>query len=320
MTAATIRLSRTEVSFPSPRCRMAKQRSRMIIDNHMQTGWRVRRTLICCVLAGLLAAFGGPATGRQSEALRVMTFNVRLPVAQDGPNDWQHRKALVAASILRERPDVIGTQELKQEQADYLLARLRGYSWFGMDRRGGHSDEHMAIFYRRDRLRLLDLGNFALSDTEDVPGSISWGHPYPRMVTWGLFEMKSDRRRFYLYNTHFPYRAEDELARTKSAQAIRRRLESLPTDVPLVVTGDFNTEPGSPTYALLTEILSDTRLTALKASGPEATFHAFTGKAARRIDWILTRGFRVKRIHTDAGMRNGRYPSDHFPVTVDLEW
>jgi endonuclease/exonuclease/phosphatase family metal-dependent hydrolase len=251
-----------------------------------------------------------------------MTFNVRLPVAQGGPNDSQHRKALVAASILRERPDVIGTQELKQEQADFLLARLRGYSWFGMDRRGGHSDEHMAIFYRRDRLRLLDLGNFALSDTEDVPGSISWGHPYPRMVTWGLFEMRSDRRRFYLYNTHFPYRAEDDLARTKSAQGTRRRLESLPTDVPLVVTGHSNTEPGSPTYAVLTEILLDTRLAGAQGEGARRHLPRLhgQGRAAHRLDpdvRFSCESNPYRRQHAERPLPLGPFSSHHGPRMVN---
>ena len=278
---------------------------------------RSRRGALIPWVAALLAIAGAPAA---AEPLRVMTFNVRVPVAQDGPNLWERRKALLAEVVARARPDLIGTQELKKEQGDYLLARLSGYAWFGSDRRGGHDDEHMGIFYRRDRLRLLELGNFALSDTPRVPGSISWGHPYPRMVTWGLFESRASGRRFYLYNTHFPYRAEDEAARTKAAEAIAQRIAALPADVPVVLTGDFNTEPGSPAHRLLTEALADARLSAPRATGPEATFHAFTGKAERRIDWILARGARPRRVHTDASAREGRYPSDHFPVIADFDW
>ena len=86
-------------------------------------------------------------------------------------------------------------------------------------RGGGADDEHMGVLYRTDALRLVESGDFWLSDTPDVVGSITWGNLYPRMVTWGLFESRDDGRRFYLFNTHFPYRDEDDAARTRCAQA-----------------------------------------------------------------------------------------------------
>ena len=279
-----------------------------------------RRLLLLALCATGLPAGGAFAAGGASAAgaLRVMSFHVRVPVAQDGRHAWPHRRNLLVETIARESPDVVGTQELTKVQGDYLLSRLPGYAWFGIDRRGGHGDEHMAIFYRRDRLRLVELGNFWLSETPTVPGSISWGHPFPRMVTWGLFETVADGRRFYVYNTHFPYRTEDEPARTRAAAAIAARIAGLPPAVPVVLTGDFNTEPGSPAYALLTGSLADARAQAGKVSGPDGTFHAFSGVPRRRIDWILARGLRAVRFHTDAGQRDGLYPSDHFPVTADF--
>jgi endonuclease/exonuclease/phosphatase family metal-dependent hydrolase len=271
-------------------------------------------------IAAAVAALIADVAPAAAATLRVMTFNVRVPLAQDGPNAWPNRKSLLGDVVARARPDIIATQELKKEQGDYLIDRFPGYAWFGSDRRGGDDDEHMGIFYRRDRLRIVELGNFWLSDTPRVPGSISWGHPYPRMVTWGLFEAKADGRRFYVYNTHLPYRAEDEPARTKGAQAIAAHIASLPADVPLILAGDFNTVPGSPTYAALDEALDDVRTTTASLRGPEATYHAFTGKADRRIDWIFVRGFKPVSVATDATRRGNVYPSDHYPVVAELRW
>lgn len=274
-------------------------------------------------LKWLLAAiwlFVGSVAMAAPQPLRVMTFNVRLPLAQDGPNQWQFRRDLAAQLIRREKPDIVGTQELHKVQGDDLLARLAGYAWFGIDRRGGHGDEHMGIFYRHDRFRLLELGNYWLSDTPTVPGSISWGHPFPRMVTWGLFETKADGRRFYVLNTHFPYRAEDGEARLKGARMIRDRIAALAPNVPAILIGDFNTEPDSAVHALLTEGLADAYAAAPVKAGPEATYHAYKGTGERRIDWILTRGFRPQRVETIADRRGDLYPSDHFPVVADLSW
>lgn len=275
----------------------------------------------CLVFPALVLGLSLPAwRGAEAAPLRVMSFNVRVPVDQDGPNAWPHRKDILVDLVASAKPDVVGTQELKRIQADYLLAHLPGYAWFGTDRRGGRDDEYMGVFYRRDRLRLIELGNFWLSDTPDVAGSISWGHPLPRMVTWGLFETVDDGQRFYLYNTHFPYRAEDEAARTKGAEAIAARIAGLPRDVPVVLTGDFNTAPDGPAHRVLSRDLADVRTAAAQIEGPEPTFHGFTGKADRRIDWIFARGFVPLRLRTEDMNRAGRYPSDHFPIIADLDW
>ncbi|KQN19369.1 endonuclease [Sphingomonas sp. Leaf33] len=264
----------------------------------------------------LLAA--APAT---AQSLRVMTFNVRLPMESDGANRWEARRDLAARTIARTRPAVIGTQELFQRQGDDLTQRLPGYRWFGIDRRGGHADEHMGVLYDMRRLTLIDSGQFWLSDTPDVLGSITWGHPLPRMVTWGIFERQRDKRRFRLLNTHFPYRAEDEAAREKGARLILAKLDTLPgAELPTVLTGDFNTVPDSATHAALADRLSDAWTTSRRRTGPDKTFHGFTGKADRRIDWIFTRGFTPTRVETLTDHQGVVWASDHFPVIADLKF
>jgi endonuclease/exonuclease/phosphatase family metal-dependent hydrolase len=254
-----------------------------------------------------------------AQPLRVMTFNVRLLTDSDGPNRWEARRALMAKVIAQENPDLIGTQELFQRQGDELVARLPQYAWFGQGRRGGAGDEHMGVFYRKDRLRVLASGDFWLSDTPETIGSISWGNLYPRMVTWARFQRLADGATFVLYNTHFPYREEDEPARERCAALIVARLRQLSADEPVVLTGDFNTLPDGPTHTLLTAALTDAWTAAPRRLGPPATFHNFTGKADGRIDWILSRGLQAKSAKTVTTHRRGRYPSDHFPVVVDFE-
>lgn len=267
---------------------------------------------IVLMLLALVAA--SPVAARD---LRVMSVNVRLPLASDGPNAWEQRRDLLVATIARADPDIIGTQELFKVQGDYLVTKLPAYAWFGRDRRGGHDDEHMGVFYRRDRMTLLDSGDFWLSDTPDIVASITWGHPLPRMVTWGRFRTRAGRI-FYLFDTHFPYRAEDESARTKAAALIARRIAAIAGPTPVVLTGDFNTTPDSSAHATLSATLTDARIPA--ATGPAATFHAFTGTPDRRIDWIFTRGFTPKTYATITDHDGVRYPSDHFPVMAVLGW
>jgi endonuclease/exonuclease/phosphatase family metal-dependent hydrolase len=275
-----------------------------------------RRLLFALALA-VLSCSGSPVL---AQSLNVMSFNVRLPVASDGPNRWEQRRDLMASVIRTADPDVFGTQELFRLQGDQLVERLPEYTWFGRGRRGDDSDEHMGIFYRRDRLQVLESGDFWLSDTPDVPGSITWGHPLPRMVTWALFKRLADGKRFYMFDTHLPYRDQDEDARVRGAKEIAQRLAKLPKDIPVVLTGDFNTDPSSLVYKTLTATMHDARLAAPDRSGPEATFHDFTGKAQKRIDWIMIRGFKANRFQTITTSKDGRYPSDHFPVEAKLDF
>lgn len=268
--------------------------------------------LTCAValgMAGTAAAADAP--------LRVMTFNVRVPV-DTGMNAWANRRELMVQVIKAEHPDVLGTQELTEEQGEYLAANLPGYAWFGQGRDGGTKGEHMGVFYRTDRLEILRSGDFWLSDTPDVPGSKTWGQPYPRMVTWALFRLRDDGSTFDYFNTHFPYREQDVHARMLSAAELMQRIDKLPPTARVVLTGDFNTTAGSPVHAKLARTLHDAWVHAASRSGPGKTFHNFTGNPDRRIDWILVRGFTARDVRTVTTHQGTRYPSDHFPVVAVL--
>ena len=142
------------------------------------------------VLAGLLGLASMQA--RAADPLSVMSFNIRLPAESDGVDYWETRKPLAVRMLREQQPDVIGLQELVKAQADYLARELPQYAWFGRGREADGGGEHMGVFYRKDRLKVIESGDFWLSDTPDVAGSITWGHPHPRMVTWALFEQRSD--------------------------------------------------------------------------------------------------------------------------------
>ena len=260
-------------------------------------------------MAGASAAADAP--------LRVMTFNVRVPV-DTGMNAWANRRDLMVQVIKAEHPDVLGTQELTEEQGEYLVAHLPGYAWFGQGREGGTKGEHMGVFYRTDRLKVLRSGDFWLSDTPQVPNSRTWGQPYPRMVTWARFRVRHGGDTFDYFNTHFPYLPQDVHARMLSANEILQRIAKLPSGAHVILAGDFNCGPDTPVHAKLTANLHDSWAEAVSRSGPAKTFHNFTGKPDQRIDWILSRGFKVLAASTVTTHNGASYPSDHFPVVVDL--
>ncbi|MEK7766989.1 MAG: endonuclease/exonuclease/phosphatase family protein [bacterium] len=48
--------------------------------------------------------------------LRIMSFNIRTALAQDGPHHWDLRKDLVVDAIRDANPDLLGIQEPTAEQ------------------------------------------------------------------------------------------------------------------------------------------------------------------------------------------------------------
>src|SRR5262245_54846231 len=155
--------------------------------------------------------------------LNVMTFNVRQMDGDDGRHSWEFRRDVLIDTIRRMQPDLIGTQELFMEQADYITAWLPEYRWFGRGRYGDTRDKHCGIFYRYSRFSLNATGEVWISETPEIPGSCSWGVEKPRMITWG--ELSSGGTAFFVVNTHFPYRADHDEARIQTVRLIRQLLE-----------------------------------------------------------------------------------------------
>ena len=109
--------------------------------------------------------------------LIVMSFNLRYATAKDGENSWHARREAEFAAIRDSGADIIGIQEGLYEQLQEIDRACPAYKWFGGGRRGDHADEHAAIFYQKSRARLLEEGNFWISETPDVPGHT---HEAPR--------------------------------------------------------------------------------------------------------------------------------------------
>jgi len=284
-----------------------------------------------CILAVCVACptLAQPAVA--ADPLRVMTFNIRYGTANDGENHWDKRKEFLIDTIKTFDPDLLGTQETLGFQRDYLAEQLPGYGVLGVGRDDGKEQgEMMALYYKLARLEKLADGHFWLSDTPDTVGSKSWDSSLPRMVTWvRLQDRKNPAAPQILFvNTHFDHRGPT--ARLESARLIRQRIESLAAGASIILTGDFNSGEGSPPYkALFAESdgkpspVIDCYRTAHPERAPnEGTATPFDPKktSGSRIDWIAaSRDWKILSAQIDRTERNGRIPSDHFPVTAVLD-
>lgn len=258
----------------------------------------------------------GPARG---DSLHVMAFNLRY-ASDTTPNSWAERRPVMAELLRREQPTVIGTQEGLYGQLKDIHQDLPDrYDWIGVGREGGSRGEFMAVYYDTQRLAPLEFDHFWLSDTPNVIGSASWGNTVVRMVTWVRFEDRRTGEELVVVNTHFDHQSEN--SRQRSAELVRDRINGLAPELPVVLTGDFNTPAEtSPSYDILTtgSGLADTWTTADEQRTPlYATFHGYRPLVPNgdRIDWILTRGdVDVRAAAINTFEKRGQFPSDHLPV------
>jgi endonuclease/exonuclease/phosphatase family metal-dependent hydrolase len=272
--------------------------------------------LILAGCSGLVTACSQPAP------FRVMSFNIRYAAANDGPNDWNHRREMVVETILAQAPDVFGLQEPLSTQMADLRASLPDYGSVGGGRNDGVADgEFGPIFYRQQRFTLLEHGQFWLSEHPKKAGSIGWDAALPRIATWVRLRFNdAPSYEMQVVNVHLDH--VGETARLESARMIRGLAGSFGSQ-PVLVLGDFNCDPSSEPYRVLTEdagkgvVLYDALASTTDSGG---TYHAFTGTAqGGRIDWILiNRRFECLDAAVDRRTFDGRYPSDHFPVIAML--
>lgn len=262
--------------------------------------------------------------------IRVMSFNIRYGTARDGENHWSKRKEFVVETILANAPDVLGTQENLPFQADYLAENLPGYGRYGKGRQEDGSGERCEIYWKTNRFALVESGTFMLSEFPDVHGTKSWDSSLPRIASWvrlkGVPHAEEEEdapppRAFLFINTHFDHRGK--VAREKSAQLVRNQAEALGVGVPIVLTGDMNFGPDAPGYRTLAAKpwLDTYRVMHPDPKLGEGTFSGFRGRTdKKRIDYVFSRGVEVTAAAIDRRERDGRNPSDHFPVTATLRW
>ena len=305
---------------------------------------RIRTVALATCLPVFSFAFSGISdAAKQDEllahktatSLKVMSFNIRNSNAPDGENAWPRRKEW-AMGILREaKIDIAGLQEVTGLQRGDIAKLLPEYEIYGITRDPDNANgESTSVLFYRDRFKLLDKGTFWLSETPDKADLRGWDAACRRTVTWIKLQEKKTDDVFFFFNTHFDHRGVK--ARAESAWLLRRKIPQIAGDLPVILSGDFNTRPTSEPYRTLTAKpkegaasqkgpdiqLFDTRLlTSTPAKGPDSSCFGFRKSlTGSRIDFIfISEGIKVQNFTIDDQTREGRFPSDHLPVWSTIE-
>lgn len=258
-----------------------------------------------------------------AQEIQLMTYNIRYSTKNDGENQWERRKDFVCDQLAFYEPDIFGIQEGLHAQVMYLDQKMTDFEYVGIGRDDGNTKgEYSAIFYNRQRFQLLGHDTFWLSDRPNEI-SVGWDASMERICTYAFFMDKLSGKSFWVFNTHFDHRGVK--AREKSGELILQRIKELnKDDLPVILMGDFNLNEASGPIVKLSKQMNDSRRASENAPfGPYGTFTGFEyhQPVKDRIDYIFTskENVRVLKYAVIADFKELRFPSDHFPVMVNIE-
>jgi endonuclease/exonuclease/phosphatase family metal-dependent hydrolase len=274
------------------------------------------KRILLFVLA-VLVAFPQFATAqkKESEGLKVMSYNIRYGSADDGTNSWKYRWPATVEMLNDVKPDVVGVQEALDLQVEFISEMVRDYKGYGVGREDGkHDGEHMAIFWNKKTIKMIKSGTFWLSETPEKP-SMGWDAACYRTATWALMKDKKTGKKFYFVNTHLDHEGRE--AQKNGLKLIVDRIASInPEGYPMVLTGDFNITPDNPGLVDLDKIMTSTRKIAKKTDN-KGTFNGWrTDRPGPVIDYIYMSGFSSVPVYETITKKYADKPfiSDHNPI------
>lgn len=261
---------------------------------------------------------GGCGSREKDVEIKYISYNIRYANASDGDNAWDIRKPATKEMIEREQPDVFGLQEALIGQLQYIDSNFPQYSRVGVGRDDGKEDgEFMAVYYRNDKFKLLENGNFWLSETPDQC-SMGWDAVCKRIVTWAKLKDLDSKKVFYVFNTHLDH--VGEVAREQSILLIVKKIDEIvkKDKAPVFLSGDFNSNVSSPIFDPLKNIMKDSRAI-LPESEWIPTYNSFGNGGDSMIDYIFYKNAEVQDFKTLNGDYGKPYISDHYPVMATFK-
>ncbi len=255
----------------------------------------------------------------------VFTFNILTDWYgnEKASYSFENRSRLLENHFLAYHPDLVGFQEAMPHQKKWLEDNLTDFNVVGNGRGSDFRDESCVIAYRKGRFELIGLDTFWLSPTPDVPGSRFQKDQSecPRICTVATLLEKETGKQLRHYNTHLDHVGADAKLRGMSLILLRMVQDYNRRAMPVILTGDFNSEPDSDVYRLVEGF--DGCGEPLRDVTPETgdTFHGFhPDEKGEKIDYIFTNlscdRSRSVILHEN---EDGLYLSDHYPVGAHLE-
>ena len=277
-------------------------------------------------LLSVLIAFKCTSAYGQFSKLKVLSFNLRYNNPNDGENSWPNRSELVKNFLWSESPDIIGFQEVLDNEVLELDRALfnynfseRQYTRIGVGREDGKTKgEYSPIYFRSNRFQLISSKTVWLSKTPDKP-SKGWDAACERIATFALLFDEELKDTLLVVNAHWDH--VGVMARKESAKLILNEMNNYSSIQNKILMGDFNCTPEDPALKKLRAEFSDAGIGASSKVGTFNNFERAANPKAPRIDYVFYKlknlGFHSYKVgNTDVAEP---LLSDHFPIVVEFE-
>lgn len=256
--------------------------------------------------------------------MRVMTFNLRADNVLDIGNRWRERVDLVYDVINQYDCEIIGLQEVTKSMENQLEVYTKSYYKTGEGRTKRLFVEKNPLLIKKEFSVIKD-NTFWLSKTPWKKNSTIWYSLFPRICTSAICEIE-DGKRVRIYNTHLDCLLPH--AREFGLRVILNHIRNEQDNeyLPCILMGDFNAKPDS---KLIQRFKNGKyigrRFIAVQEVNPElykkTTMGSFKGREeGRHIDYIfVTEEFKVESMEIVKYSKDGKYPSDHYPIVAELK-
>ncbi|NMA75153.1 MAG: endonuclease/exonuclease/phosphatase family protein [Bacteroidales bacterium] len=264
---------------------------------------------------------------------RVLSCNIRVALPQDSIKGvgWDKRKDVCIDVIKKQEADIICVQEmLKVQYVDFCKA-FPAYFSFGfigpeMDEfsEGYHGIAKNVVFFSKDRYELKSAGNYWLSETPHIAGSLSWGSARARHCNWVRIFDKYTEKEFRVMNIHLDHIAQ--VAKEAQIRMIIEEAKQYQEDFPQLLVGDFNANIYNDVIHLVRSAGWVDIYAEMDPENPNVnSYHGFKGLHddsgdSGRIDFIFSFG-PIKPVSSEliTDKIGDMYPSDHFFLMADVE-
>lgn len=271
--------------------------------------------------SGRIDISGGDCHAHNAISVSFMNYNVRydLETTERDPQG-------VMTTIAAEDPDVFGAIEVTDKWEAMLKSYFESdYTYVsGKKNQNSASGEYLPIFFKTAKYELVEQGSKWLSKTPDRPSMYS-GAAHYMMYTYVVLKDKATGTRFMYINAHLePYQtAAARKVRALQAEQLKAFIEK--QSLPVICGGDFNAIPKEEPISILTtggnlRYALNLAKDKLQTAGTMVS-EDYTTLGVRVYDYIFVSQSRVsvqeyKMI--DNQDENGKYPSDHIPVSAKV--
>ena len=220
--------------------------------------------------------------------------------------------------IKRHNPDVICLQEVTV----FWYSRLRKefkdiYTFTGRDRFYGDKKqikrdfERNCVLFKKSRFKPIKCRTYWLGPDIYNPSRFE-GAYFNRIFTTAIVKDSKSYQKIQFISTHFDDRFPE--IRAKQGVVLSNYVKS--QNMPLVLAGDFNSEPIENAYKSVSSVLIDVGKT---FNIEEITYHAYKERPQERIDYVFKNSqVEVRSFKLEKDEYQGLPPSDHYPLETIL--